>query len=81
MVRKIYDVQKINPTDFTKLVKDDMNQIGMNLNEDEISKIPKQRCKKIYNQAFTYLGIRNDFDGLYSDKMRRHRHSAECVNM
>ena len=62
LVRKIYDVQKLNPStgDFTELVKEDMSSIGLGLTEDEISKIPKQRFKKlvkqkIYDKAFLYL--------------------------
>ena len=122
MIRKIYNIQKENPTngDFSELVKQDMITIGLDINEDELMKIPKSRFKrivkqKIQQQVFSYLnelkkkhskmenlhyvsfetapylksplfnstdislllalrtrtvrGIRNDFGGLYNDKL------------
>ena len=122
MIRKIYNIQKENPTngDFSELVKQDMITIGLDINEDELMKIPKSRFKRIVKQksqqqVCSYLnelkkkhskmenlhyvssetapylksplfnstdnslllalrtrtvrGIRNDFGGLYNDKL------------
>ena len=51
MIRKIYETQKINPSpgDFSQLVKDDMLSIGMNISEEEISKLKKEKFKNIVN--------------------------------
>ena len=44
MVRKIYELQKINPCpgDFYEIVRDDMLLLDLNLTEDDISKMKKQ---------------------------------------
>ena len=62
MVRKIYDVQKADPSkgDFSEIVKEDMASIGLFMNEEDIMKTPKQRFKtivrqKVQTQTLNYL--------------------------
>ena len=62
MVRKIYDVQKANPCkgDFSEIVKEDMDSIGLRMKEEEIMKTSKQRFKtivkqKVQNKTLNYL--------------------------
>ena len=62
ILSKIYKAQKMKPSpgDFVNLVKNDCENIGLNMTEDEIRKIPKQRFKrivklKINNAAFSFL--------------------------
>ena len=62
MIAKIYEAQKLKPSpgDFINLVKTDFETIGLEMNEQEIRQISKQKFKKIIkskitNAAFTYL--------------------------
>ena len=62
MIAKIYGAQKIKPSpgDFINLVKKDFEIIGLEMDEQEIRQISKQKFKKIIkskimNAAFTYL--------------------------
>ena len=62
MLLRIYKAQKIKPSpgDFVNLVKNDLEKIGIQITDKEISQIPKQRFKKmvklkVNNAAFTYL--------------------------
>ena len=49
MIRKIYETQKqiYSAGDFYEIVKNDMSVVGINLSEEEISKMKKQKFKKI----------------------------------
>ena len=49
MIRKIYEAQKQNPSpgDFCEIVKNDMSAIGLNISEQEISQMKKQKFKDI----------------------------------
>ena len=62
MVRKVYDVQKVDtsPGDFYELVEEDKEMLGLNLTDLEIGSMNKAKFKKIVkshvNQsAFCYL--------------------------
>ena len=62
MIKKIYETQKGNPSpgDFSEMIKDDSRYINLNLTENEISKLSKQKFKaivkdKVRNAAFEYL--------------------------
>ena len=62
MVRRIYEAQKSDPSlgDFFELVRQDCQNIRLNMSDQEISKIPKQRFKnivkaKISNATFLHL--------------------------
>ena len=62
MVKKFYEVQKINPStgDFIEIVKQDCEKIGLDLSDEEISQISKQQFRKIVKSkilkaAFLFL--------------------------
>ena len=62
MVKKAYEVQKINPStgDFIEIVKQDCEKIGLDLSDEEISQISKQQFRKIVKSkilkaAFLFL--------------------------
>ena len=62
MLLRIYKAQKIKPSpgDFVNLVKNDLEKIGLQITDEEISQIPKQKFKKmvklkVNNAAFTFL--------------------------
>ena len=62
MIKKIYETQKGNPSpgDFSEIIKEDSKSINLNLTENEISKLSKQKFKaivkdKVRNTAFEYL--------------------------
>ena len=62
MIRRIYETQKMQPSpgDFIELVKEDCATIGLDMSDNEIAKIQKQRFKsivksKVINAAFIYL--------------------------
>ena len=61
LVRRIYEAQKDDTTgDFSEIVREDCEDIGLNMTENDISKHTKQRFKaliklKVRNAAFQYL--------------------------
>ena len=62
MVKKVYEVHKINPStgDFKEIVKQDCEKIGLDLSDEEISQISKQQFRiivksKILKAAFLFL--------------------------
>ena len=71
MIRKIYETQKINPSpgNFSELVKDDMLSIGMNISEEEISKLKNDRdnMTKERDNMWTSLDKEKEKTKLYKD--------------
>ena len=59
MISKIYAAQKEKPSkgDFVNLVKNDLENIGLEISEHEMIQIPKQNLKKdkVLNASFIYL--------------------------
>ena len=62
MVRKVFEAQKIDtsPGDFCELVSEDKETIGLNMSDQEIACINKEKCKNIVDcktrlAAFQYL--------------------------
>ena len=54
MVRKVYDVQKVDtsPGDFYELVEEDKVMLGLNLTDLEIGSMNKAKSKKIVKSHF-----------------------------
>ena len=80
MIRKIYETQKQIPSvgDFYEIVKNDMSVVGINLSEEQISKMKKQQFKKIVlthvrTAALNYLKQLQEkhskLDGIKYDKL------------
>ena len=62
LVRRVYEAQKNDPSpgDFILLVKSDFARIGVNISDNEISKMKKQQFRKLVktktsDAAFKYL--------------------------
>ena len=62
LIRRVYNAQKADPVkgDFCQLVEDDMRLVGMNLSEEEMTRITKYQMKsevkkKVKSAAFAYL--------------------------
>ena len=83
MIRKVYDTQKENPTngDFVELVVEDMETIGLNMNENEFMKIPKFKLKRIVKQKIQQQTFRhlNELKKKHSKMENLHYESFEAA--
>ena len=82
MIRKIYEVQKVDtsPGDFTELIAEDKGMLGLNMSDLEIASMNKQQFKKIVKvktreAAFLYLkslkqGL-SKMDGIIYEKFEK----------
>ena len=80
MIRKIYEVQKVDtsPGDFTELIAEDKDMLGLNMSDLEIGSMNKQKFKKIglEKQPSCTLSLSNrailKWMGLYMKNSKRH---------
>ena len=82
MIRKIYEVQKVDtsPGDFTELIAEDKDMLGLNMSDLEIGSMNKQKFKKIVKvktreAAFLYLKSlkqgHSKMDGIIYEKFEK----------
>ena len=53
LIRKVYEIQKILPTkiDWHQIISEDENKLGLNISDEQISKMSKEKFKSIVVKA------------------------------